>query len=61
MYSQEQWAAPKVSKKLSKEGIYIENNTVKQTLGNELCLYCDKVTGTNCELFRSVECIHRDS
>ena len=48
-------------KKLSKEGIYIENNTVKQTFGNELCLYCDKVTGANCELFKSVDCIHRNS
>ncbi len=45
--------------KLSNEGIYLENNNVKQIIGNELCLYCDKVTGVNCEIFGTEECKHR--
>lgn len=43
-------------KKLNMEGIHIENKTIKQTTGKELCSYCDKIIGTNCELYGSKEC-----
>ena len=43
-------------KKLNKEGIHIESKTIKQTTGKELCAYCDKIIGSNCELYGSKEC-----
>jgi len=43
-------------KKLSSEGIEIENNNIVQRTGNELCSYCDKVIGSNCNVFGSHEC-----
>ena len=43
--------------KLGKEGIAIENNYVKQSKNNSLCAYCDKIVGTNCEYYRSSECL----
>ena len=43
-------------KKLRSEGIEIENNNIVQRTGSELCSYCDKVIGSNCNVFGSHEC-----
>ncbi len=43
-------------KKLKDEGISIENKAIKMRTGNELCSYCDKVIGSNCDLFGSKDC-----
>jgi CRP-like cAMP-binding protein len=43
-------------KKLKDEGISIENKAIKMQTGNELCSYCDKVIGSNCNLFGSKDC-----
>jgi CRP-like cAMP-binding protein len=43
-------------KKLSSEGIEIENKNIVQKTGKELCSYCDKVIGSNCNVFGSHEC-----
>ncbi len=43
-------------RKLKNEGISIENKTIKMQTGNELCSYCDKVIGSNCDLFGSKDC-----
>lgn len=43
-------------KKLSSEGIEINNKQIVQRTGKELCSYCDKVIGSNCNVFGSHEC-----
>ncbi len=43
-------------KKLSEEGIKLENKTIVQKTGKELCEYCDKVIGSDCNVFGSHEC-----
>jgi CRP-like cAMP-binding protein len=43
-------------KKLSDEGIELENNTIVQKTGYELCSYCDKVIGSDCNVFGSHDC-----
>jgi CRP-like cAMP-binding protein len=48
-------------KKLSDEGIELENNTIVQKTGKELCSYCDKVIGSNCNVFGSHDCPHFNS
>ena len=40
-------------KKLGNEGIYVENNIIKQKTGKELCKYCDKDIGVNCTFYGS--------
>ena len=43
-------------RKLKDEGISIENKAIKMQTGKELCSYCDRVIGTNCNLFGSKDC-----
>ncbi|MDP7554548.1 MAG: helix-turn-helix domain-containing protein, partial [Candidatus Thioglobus sp.] len=43
-------------KKLSDEGIKIEHKAIKQETEKELCSYCDRVIGVNCNLFGSKDC-----
>ena len=43
-------------KKLSNEGIKIEHKVIKQETEKELCSYCDRVIGVNCNLFGSKDC-----
>ena len=43
-------------KKLSDEGIKIEHKVIKQETEKELCSYCDRVIGVNCNLFGSKDC-----
>jgi CRP-like cAMP-binding protein len=43
-------------KKLGDEGIKIEHKMIKQETGKELCSYCDRVIGVNCNLFGSKNC-----
>lgn len=47
-------------KELSKEGIILENKTIKLEHGSELCQYCDKITGSECGSFLSKRCIHNE-
>ncbi len=48
-------------KKLSEEGIELENKTIVQKTGKELCSYCDKVIGSDCNVFGSHDCPLFDS
>ena len=43
-------------RKLKDEGISIENKAIKMQTGKELCSYCDRVIGSNCDLFGSKDC-----
>ncbi len=43
-------------KKLSEEGIEIENKSIVQRTGKELCAYCDKVIGSDCNIFGTHDC-----
>ena len=43
-------------KKLGDEGIKIEHKMIKQETGKELCSYCDRAIGVNCNLFGSKNC-----
>jgi CRP-like cAMP-binding protein len=43
-------------KKLSEEGIELENKNIIQKTGKELCAYCDKVIGSDCNVFGSHDC-----
>ncbi len=43
-------------KKLSEEGIELENKSIVQKTGKELCAYCDKVIGSDCNVFGSHDC-----
>ena len=44
---------------LKKEGVTLENKTIKLDNGSELCRYCDKVTGSDCSSFGTNQCIHQ--
>ena len=48
-------------KKLSEEGIELENKSIVQKTGKELCSYCDKVIGSDCNVFGSHDCPLFDS
>ncbi len=43
-------------KKLGEEGIELENKNIIQKTGKELCAYCDKVIGSDCNVFGSHDC-----
>ena len=43
-------------RKLKDEGISIESKAIKMQTGKELCSYCDRVIGANCNLFGSKDC-----
>ncbi len=43
---------------LRQEGIDISNKKIKLKNGDELCKYCDKITGARCNVFLSKKCIH---
>ena len=43
---------------LKKEGVILDNKTIRLENGDELCQYCDKVTGSDCSSFGSNRCIH---
>ncbi len=43
-------------KKLSEEGIELENKSIVQRTGKELCAYCDKVIGSDCNIFGTHDC-----
>ncbi len=43
---------------LKKEGVTLENKKIKLSNGDELCDYCDPVTGSNCSFFKTERCIH---
>lgn len=43
-------------KKLSEEGIELENKNIIQKTGKELCAYCDKVIGSDCNIFGTHDC-----
>jgi CRP-like cAMP-binding protein len=43
-------------RKLKDEGISIESKAIKMQTGKELCSYCDRVIGSNCDLFGSKDC-----
>ena len=43
---------------LKKEGVILDNKTIRLENGDELCQYCDKVTGSDCSSFGTNRCIH---
>lgn len=43
---------------LKKEGIVLENKSIKLQSGDELCKYCDRVTGSSCAFFKTEACLH---
>ena len=43
---------------LKKEGIVLKNKKINLVNGDELCKYCDRVTGSSCSLFQTEECTH---
>jgi CRP-like cAMP-binding protein len=43
---------------LKREGVSIVNKKITLNSGDELCRYCDRVTGSNCALFESKQCTH---
>jgi len=43
---------------LKEEGISLANKTINLESGDELCKYCDKVTGSSCRSFESEGCAH---
>ncbi len=43
---------------LKKDGIKVENKVIVLDDINELCQYCDKVTGANCRSFKTLSCAH---
>jgi CRP-like cAMP-binding protein len=43
---------------LKKDGIVLDNKKIKLDNGNELCTYCDPVTGADCAFFETSYCIH---
>ena len=43
---------------LKKEGVRLENKTILLDNGDELCKYCDKVTGSSCQSFKADRCVH---
>jgi len=43
---------------LKKDGVTLENKKIVLENGDELCKYCDKVSGSNCAFFQTELCIH---
>ena len=43
---------------LKKEGIVLKNKKINLVNGDELCKYCDRVTGSSCSLFQTEACAH---
>ncbi|ALE52492.1 hypothetical protein SP60_04230 [Candidatus Thioglobus autotrophicus] len=43
---------------LKKEGVFLDNKKIRLDNGDELCTYCDPVTGSNCAFFKTSECAH---
>ena len=43
---------------LKKDGIVLDNKKILLDNGDELCTYCDPVTGSNCAFFKSDHCLH---
>jgi len=43
---------------LKKDGVMLENKKIKLASGDELCEYCDRVTGSKCSFFGTERCIH---
>jgi CRP-like cAMP-binding protein len=43
---------------LKKDGVTLDNKKIKLHNGDELCSYCDPVTGSNCAFFKTSECTH---
>ena len=43
---------------LKEEGVNLENKSIVLDNGDELCKYCDKVTGSACQSFKTERCIH---
>ncbi|HIF88869.1 MAG TPA: Crp/Fnr family transcriptional regulator [Candidatus Thioglobus autotrophicus] len=43
---------------LKNDGIFVKNRSIELNNGNELCQYCDAVTGSDCDDFKSNACIH---
>ncbi len=43
---------------LKKEGVVLENKSIKLKNGDELCKYCDQVTGSTCAFFKTDLCTH---
>lgn len=43
---------------LKNDGVTINNKIIQLDNGDELCKYCDRVTGSNCSLFRTEPCAH---
>ncbi|MCH9711215.1 MAG: Crp/Fnr family transcriptional regulator [Proteobacteria bacterium] len=43
---------------LKKEGVFLDNKKIKLDNGDELCAYCDPVTGADCAFFKTPDCLH---
>jgi CRP/FNR family transcriptional regulator len=43
---------------LTNDGVYVNKNKIALNSGDELCQYCDRVTGSNCIDFQSEKCTH---
>ncbi len=43
---------------LKKDGVILENKKIRLNNGDELCGYCDPVTGSSCAFFKTSECVH---
>ncbi|MDB3893488.1 Crp/Fnr family transcriptional regulator [Candidatus Thioglobus sp.] len=43
---------------LKKDGIVLNNKKILLDNGDELCTYCDPVTGSNCAFFKTDHCLH---
>ena len=43
---------------LKKDGVTLKNKKIVLENGDELCKYCDKVSGSNCAFFQTELCIH---
>jgi CRP-like cAMP-binding protein len=39
-------------------GVQLDKKTIKLIKGDELCMYCDKVTGSKCQSFLTEKCTH---
>ncbi len=43
---------------LKKEGVVLDNKKILLSNGDELCAYCDPVTGSDCSFFKTERCTH---
>ena len=44
---------------LKKDGVHLENKKIMLDNGTELCNYCDPVTGSDCNSFKTERCVHK--